>query len=80
MSRHQELARREVQAVWWAASMTRHRDQTGIAHALHRGTTLCGARPFDMGGSYASAAATGCQECRRCRKIIDKAATLPEEK
>ena len=26
---------------------------------------------IDMGGSYPSAAATGCHECRRCRAMLD---------
>lgn len=76
MTRAQELLNRKVQARWWAASMDRRRNQTGIAHVVHNGATLCGAKPFDTGGSFASAAETGCHECRRCRAILDKTATL----
>lgn len=76
MTRAEELLSRKVQARWWSASINRKRDQTGIAHVVHGGGTLCGARPFDMGGSYASAAETGCQECRRCRAILDKTDSL----
>lgn len=71
-----DLQQRKVKRLWWSASLNRWRDQTGIAHVVHGGGTLCGARPFSMGGSYTSAAETGCQECKRCRKLVDKAATL----
>lgn len=73
MSKTQELGARATKTLWWAASINRYRDQTGIAHVVHGGAALCGARPFGMGGSYASAEATGCQECRRCRHIVNKA-------
>lgn len=76
MGRATELLNRKVQVRWWSASINRHRDQTGIAHVVHGGGTLCGARPFDMGGSYSTASATGCQECRRCRAILDKTDSL----
>ena len=69
-SRRKELAAR-LARIWWAASMNRWRDQTGIAHVVHDGGALCGAQPFDMGGSYPNAAATGCHECRRCRTMLD---------
>ena len=73
-AKFQMLANRITQALWWAASLNRYHDQTGIAHVVHDGGTLCGARPFDMGGSFSSAAATGCHECRRCRAIINRTA------
>lgn len=76
MSRAVDLMNRLVKPRWWAASINRRRDQTGIAHVVLNGGTLCGAKPFDTGGSYASAAATGCQECRRCRAILNKADSL----
>lgn len=69
-SRRQELANR-LARIWWAASMSRFRDQTGIAHVVHDGGALCGAKPFSMGGSFPSAKATGCNECRRCRTILN---------
>ena len=58
--------------VWWAPSVNRFRDQTGIAHAVWSGGALCGARAFSCGGSFRSAKAAGAQECQRCRVIIDK--------
>lgn len=67
--RAKELANR-LAGIWWAASMNRWRDQTGIAHVVHDGGALCGAKPFSMGGSYPSAEATGCKECKRCRNIL----------
>ena len=69
-SRRKELAAR-LARIWWAASMSRWRDQTGIAHVVHDGGALCGAKPFSTGGSYPSATATGCTECRRCRAMLD---------
>lgn len=71
-AKHQMLANRITQALWWAASLNRYHDQTGIAHVVHDGGALCGARPFSMGGSFQSAEATGCLECRRCRDIINR--------
>ncbi len=76
MGRATELLNRVIKPRWWAASINRHRDQTGIAHVVHNGGTLCGAKPFDTGGSFRSAEATGCQECRRCRAIVNKADSL----
>lgn len=70
-SRTQELAERNT-PVWWAAAINRWHDQTGVAHIVHEGGALCGARPFSLGGSYPSAKATGCQECRRCRAILNR--------
>ena len=45
-------------------------------YGIHLG--LCGAQPFDMGGSYPSAAATGCHECRRCRAMLDNVFPPPK--
>lgn len=75
-SRHKELQQRlkEGRPTWWAPSVNRQSDQTGIAHVVHDGGALCGARPFSMGGSFPSPAHAGCHECKRCRKIIDEAA------
>ena len=46
-AKFQMLANRVTQALWWAASLNRFHDQTGIAHVVHDGGTLCGASPFD---------------------------------
>ena len=64
--RVKELRERLTKGIWWAPAMNRWRDQTGIAHVVHDGGALCGARPFDTGGSFASARDAGCNPCRRC--------------
>lgn len=69
----QELAERQTKGIWWAPAMNRWRDQTGVAHVVHNGGMLCGARPFSCGGSFETAAAAGAQECKRCRAILDRA-------
>ena len=69
----QELAARQTKGIWWTPAINRWHDQTGIAHAVHNGGLLCGARPFSTGGSFETAAAGGAKECRRCRAIIDRA-------
>ena len=64
---------RSAKQIWWAPAIDRWHNQTGIAHAVYEGGALCGAVPFSTGGSFATAGQGGAQECRRCRKIINKA-------
>lgn len=58
--------------VWWAPAINRWHDQTGVAHVVYEGGSLCGANPYSTGGSYRSVAETGAKACRRCQKIIDE--------
>lgn len=68
----QELAER-TSGIWWAPAMNRYSDQTGVAHAVHGGGALCGAKPYSMGGSFRTAEEAGCHECKRCQAIIHRA-------
>lgn len=69
-SKRVQLANRITKAIWWSPSLDRDGELTGVAHAIHDGVTLCGAKPFDMGPSYAFAIEADCRECKRCRHII----------
>ena len=67
-----ELAERQTKTHWWAPAVNRWRDQTGIAHVVHGGGMLCGARPYTCGGSFATPEETGARACKRCKAIIER--------
>lgn len=70
--RSSELLNRLTKSIWWAPAESRSGDSTGVAHAIHHGSALCGARPYTMGSSVEFAIQAGCRECIRCRSIIKK--------
>lgn len=76
-NKRQWIRERGKAGLYWAASKPRWADQTGTAHVIYNGATLCGARPYSMGGSFHTARAAGCHECKRCVAIIND--VFPEE-
>lgn len=73
--RRQLMAKRAAYlatGVWWSEGMNRYHEGTGVAHILFRGGALCGAHPHSMSGSFQSAGALGCRECRNCRAMLER--------
>lgn len=56
--------------VWWAPSLNKWHDQTGIAHVVFDGGALCGSKPYSSGGSFPTPEAGGAKACRRCTALL----------
>lgn len=70
MARSDDLAERMVKTLWWSPALRRSHQQTGIAHVVHGGGTLCGARPYTQGASFRTPEKAGARACQRCSKIV----------
>ena len=57
----------------WQAAINKWRDQSGSAHVtFDEKGPACGARPFTLGGAYATLEETGSPTCGRCLRILNR--------
>ena len=56
----------------WQPSLNKWHDQAGMAHiTFGQKGPACGARPYALGGAFATPGETGSPTCRRCKRIED---------